>query len=324
MVSGVGSMRDKLDAAAFALVAFAIPYLAAGLRRFAGYDWWWVLRWPKEAGPLWGPLGFELGGCALVALLVYRLRLQGLLHNQSVVPPEVFWTPAEKALVANATATAVAVFAVLYLAVGAGLSFQFATVWEFANIWFVLTWPWPFRGWLSAVLMILAAFAGVSFFVWLLKARYLEAEQSLSQAQQALVSPWTQWQTQAKTQTGEQAAELATLRERTGNLERELDETKHRLLRALAETENLRCKNPPDSELAALREEVATLHANLENETRQAVQARMRAAEAERKLHDAELRAASAEKKARNAKQRTKRTGKETPPPPDADGRARP
>jgi hypothetical protein len=176
MVSGVVPMhweiRDKLDAAAFALGAFAILYLAAGLRRFARYDWWWILSWPKEAGSLWGPLGFELGGFALVALLVYRLRLQGLWFNQRVVPPWVLGTPLDKALEASAVLTAVAVFLVLYLAVGGGL---YGHGFTSNNAWLALTWPYQWFGLPQAVLVVLAAFAVVSLFVLALKINYLYA-----------------------------------------------------------------------------------------------------------------------------------------------------
>ena len=153
-------IRDKLDAAAFALGAFAIPYLAAGLRRFAGYDWWWVLVWPKEAGSLWGPLEFELGGFVVVAVLVYWLRLRAL--GESTIWRDV----AHGALKANAALTGGVVFLVLYLAVGVGLHGT-----GFGNVWGALTWPYQSRTLHVAVLVVLAAFAGVSLFAGGFKGR---------------------------------------------------------------------------------------------------------------------------------------------------------
>jgi hypothetical protein len=288
-------MRDRIDAAAFAVGVFAVLYLAEGMRLFAGHSWWYVLIWPAELGIWRRAAMFLFVPFAAVSLLVYRLRLQGLLHNQSLVLPGVSATPGDKAIEANAVLTALAVFLVPYLAFGVGLV-------GFRN-WMSLLWPLDLWGRFNRfVLFVLAGFAAVSLFVWWLKRRYLLADKT---ATEALASPWKSlWQMpppepQARTQT----------------LERELEETKDRLLRALAETENLRRKNPPDSEVAALREEVATLHANLENETRQAAQARMRAAEAEAKLRKAEMRAEAAEANA--GKQRTKKAGKEKPPPRD-------
>ena len=232
-------MRDRIDAAAFALGAFAIPYLAAGLRRFAGYNWWRVLVWPKEAGSLWGPLGFELGGFAVVAALVYWLRLRAL--GESTIWRDV----AHGALKANAALTGGAVFLVLYLAVGVGLHGT-----GFGNVRGVLTWPYQWRALHVAVLVVLAAFAGVSLFVWWLKGRYLLAEQSATEAAvKRLESIWQM--PQPEPQAGAQTGEL-------------------------------------EAELAALRDQVKSLRDNLDNSTRQSAQARMRAAEAEAKLRKLE------------------------------------
>jgi hypothetical protein len=293
-------IRDRLDAAAFALGAFAIPYLAAGLRRFAGHNWWWVLVWPKEAGPLWGPLGFELGGCAVVALLVYRLRLQGLRFNQSVVPPWLLGTPLDKALEANAVLTALAVFLVPYLALSVGLG---------GFKWMALLWPLDIWGnFTRFVLFVLAALAAVSLFVMALKINYLSAVKEYESLKSG-TSPDLLLRVQLESCQKEVAdlranagraspdskheAELALLRGGMkvlrDNLEHETRQSAQARMRAAEAEKKLREMADadgasPDSELAALREEVKSLRDNLESSTRQAAEARMRAAAAEAKL----------------------------------------
>jgi hypothetical protein len=181
----------------------------------------------------------------------------------------------EAALRVDALRTAVAVFLVLYLAVGVGV---YGHGFTFGNVWLALTWPYQMLALTQVVVLVLAAFTGVSLFVGWLKGRYLLADKT---ATEALAKPWESlWQTPPPEPQTAQTGEL-------------------------------------EAELAALRGKVKILQANLENETRQSAQARMRAAEAEAKLHKAEIRAAAAETNARYAKQRAEGDAGNGSPPPD-------
>jgi hypothetical protein len=211
----------------------------------------------------------------------------------------------DKALEANAVLTALAVFLVLYLAVGGGLFGHGLTS---SYGWLALTWPYQMFGLPQAVLAVLAAFTAVSWYVWRLKGRYLYSHreyESLYRGNPPDMLVRAQLEICQKevaelranpggaSPDSERDVELALLRGGMkvlqANLENETRQSAQARMRAAEAEKKLREMADaggasPDSELAALREEVKSLRDNLESSTRQAAEARLRAAAAEAKL----------------------------------------
>jgi hypothetical protein len=160
-------VATKVNAAALALGVYAFLHLAIGARLFAGYNWWWVLVW----APNWRVLVFHHCVFAAVAVLVYVLRLQGLT-GMPLIQPGKFRPVIDRVLTANAALTAAAVFLGLYLAVGGGI--------YGLNVRYALTWPYQLFALPQAVLVVLAAFAGVSLFVYRLRLGAGDSPQALA------------------------------------------------------------------------------------------------------------------------------------------------